>query len=167
MNVNQWKSQIYHTVRTDPNYNLKVEETEVKSISVKHICMTAHDHPSGTATSCGRVKLVSSAQQSPISELMWSWECFPRSWLITGFATRLTRWVSLVEQKLLTLPEFIPGGVFFGGGGSSYSIFSFICMFCWSFFVLCTFSFGHCVVCSSSIYGFWLPFWYLQTLLPH
>jgi len=27
-----------------------------------------------------------------------------------------------------------------------------------------TFSFGHCVVCSS-IYGFWLPLWYLQTLL--
>jgi hypothetical protein len=24
----------------------------------------------------------------------------------------------------------------------------------------CTFSFGHCVVCSSSIYGFWLPLWY-------
>jgi hypothetical protein len=29
----------------------------------------------------------------------------------------------------------------------------------------CTFSFGHSVVCSSSIYGFWLPLWYLQTLL--
>ena len=29
----------------------------------------------------------------------------------------------------------------------------------------CTFSFVHCVVCSSSIYGFWLPLWYLQTLL--
>jgi hypothetical protein len=29
----------------------------------------------------------------------------------------------------------------------------------------CTFSFGHCVVCSSSKYGFWLPLWYLQTLL--
>jgi len=27
------------------------------------------------------------------------------------------------------------------------------------------FLFGHCVVCSSSIYGFWLPLWYLQTLL--
>ena len=25
--------------------------------------------------------------------------------------------------------------------------------------------FGHCVVCSSSIYGFWLHLWYLQTLL--
>jgi hypothetical protein len=30
----------------------------------------------------------------------------------------------------------------------------------------CTFSFGHCIVCSSSIYGFWLPLCYLQTLLP-
>jgi hypothetical protein len=29
----------------------------------------------------------------------------------------------------------------------------------------CTFSFGHCVVCYSSIYRFWLPLWYLQTLL--
>ena len=30
---------------------------------------------------------------------------------------------------------------------------------------LCHFSFGHCIVCSSSIYEFWLPLWYLQTLL--
>ena len=29
----------------------------------------------------------------------------------------------------------------------------------------CTFSFDHCVVCSSSIYGFCLPLWDLQTLL--
>jgi hypothetical protein len=27
-----------------------------------------------------------------------------------------------------------------------------------------TFSFGHCIICSSA-YGFWLPFWYLQTSL--
>jgi hypothetical protein len=33
------------------------------------------------------------------------------------------------------------------------------------FLSFCPFSFGHCVVCSSSIYGFWLPLWYLQTLL--
>jgi lipopolysaccharide export LptBFGC system permease protein LptF len=26
-------------------------------------------------------------------------------------------------------------------------------------------SFGHCIVCSSTIYGFWLPLWYLLTLL--
>jgi hypothetical protein len=29
----------------------------------------------------------------------------------------------------------------------------------------CTFTFGHCVICSSSIYGFWLLLWYLQALL--
>ena len=71
--------------------------------------------------------------------------------------------------------------------GSCYSIFSFIlCMFCRLLFVLfyfffwplcCLFffdirilitplvSFGHCVVCSSSIYGFWLPLWYLLAIV--
>ena len=49
-----------------------------------------------------------------------------------------------------------------------------MCMFCRSLvvcacfvdrcFSCCPFSFDHCVVCSS-IYGLWLPFWYLQTLL--
>jgi hypothetical protein len=29
----------------------------------------------------------------------------------------------------------------------------------------CTFSFGHCVVCSSSMYGFWLPLWYLLVIV--
>jgi hypothetical protein len=46
---------------------------------------------------------------------------------------------------------------------------TFICIFCRSLLVLfgfCTFSYGHCVVCSS-IYRFWLPFWHLQTLLPY
>ena len=30
----------------------------------------------------------------------------------------------------------------------------------------CPLSFGHCIYCPSSIYDFWLPFWY-QTLLRH
>jgi hypothetical protein len=34
----------------------------------------------------------------------------------------------------------------------------------WSVYFL-SFSICHCVVCSSSIYGFWLPLLYLQTLL--
>ena len=29
----------------------------------------------------------------------------------------------------------------------------------------CTFSFGHCVVCSSPIYRFWLPLWYLVAIV--
>ena len=43
------------------------------------------------------------------------------------------------------------------------SLVLYICFVdrCLSF---CTFSFGHCVVCSS-IYGFWLPLWYLQSVL--
>jgi hypothetical protein len=41
-----------------------------------------------------------------------------------------------------------------------------MCMFYRSLFVLLSYiSFGHCVVCSSSIYEFWLPLCYLQTLL--
>ena len=52
----------------------------------------------------------------------------------------------LVEQELPTLPEHL----------SSPPVDR-----CLSF---CTFSFCHCVVCSS-IYGFWLPIWYIQTLL--
>jgi hypothetical protein len=69
---------------------------------------------------------------------------------------------------------------------SYYSIFSFICMFCRSLFVLlyfffwplcCLFffdirilitplvSFGHCVVCSSSLYGLWLPIIYFIMLV--
>ena len=46
-----------------------------------------------------------------------------------------------------------------------YSIFGFICMFCRSLFVL----FPLAIVLSvdpSSIQGFWVPLWYLQTLLP-
>jgi hypothetical protein len=49
---------------------------------------------------------------------------------------------------------------------SSYSIFSFMFMFCISSLSLCAFSFGHCVVCSSSLYEFWLPLWCIRAPLP-
>jgi hypothetical protein len=56
-------------------------------------------------------------------------------------------------------PEFTP---VFSGVRVTRSLVLYVCFVdrCLSF---CTFSFGHCVVCSS-IYGFWLPLWYLQTL---
>jgi hypothetical protein len=47
----------------------------------------------------------------------------------------------------------------------SSSVFSFMCMFFYRCLSVCTFSFGYCVVCSALIYRFWLPLWYLQTLL--
>ena len=89
---------------------------------------------------------------------------FPRSRLITGFVPRLTRRVPLVEQELLTLPEHLSSSPIFSGVHVTRSLDLCVCFedLCLSF---CTFSFGHCVVCSSSIYGFWLPLCHLQTLL--
>jgi len=89
---------------------------------------------------------------------------FPHSWLIAGFVTRLIRRVPHVEQELLTLPEHLSSPPVFSRVRVTRSLILRVCFVdrCLSF---CTFSFGNCVVCSSSIYGFWLPLWYLQTLL--
>jgi len=83
---------------------------------------------------------------------------------ITGFVTRLTRRVSLVEQEVITLPEYLSSPPVFSGVSITRSLVLYVCFVdrCLSF---STFSFGNCVVCSSSIYGFWLPLWYLQNLL--
>jgi hypothetical protein len=56
----------------------------------------------------------------------------------TGFVTRLTWWVQLVKQELLTLPEHMSSPPVFSGV-SCYSIFSFMCMLCWSLFVFLNF----------------------------
>jgi hypothetical protein len=34
---------------------------------------------------------------------------FPHSWFITGYVTRVTQLVPLVEQELVTRPEFTSG----------------------------------------------------------
>ena len=64
---------------------------------------------------------------------------------------RLTRWVPLVEQELLTITEHL----------SSPPVFTWSLVLCICFvdrcLSICTFSFSHCVVCSSSTNEFWLP----------
>ena len=97
-----------------------------------NICVT-NDH--------GYVPLVVSTSRS-----------FPHSRLITGFVARLTRRVSLVEQKRFTLPEHPSSPPVFSGIRVTRSLVLYVCFpdRCLSF---CAFSFGHCVVCSS-IYGF-------------
>jgi hypothetical protein len=57
-------------------------------------------------------------------------------------------------------PEFTPG---FSGVRYTRSLVVYVCVVdrCLSFY---TFSLGHCVVCSSLVYEFWLPIRYLQTL---
>ena len=69
----------------------------------------------------------------------------------------------VLEQELLTLPEHLSSPSVFSEVHVTQSLVLCVCFVdrCLS---LCTFSFGHCVVCPS-IYGFGLPLWCLQTLL--
>ena len=89
---------------------------------------------------------------------------FPHSWLITMFVTRVTRRAPLVEQERLTLPQHLNSPPVFSGVYVTRSLVLYVC-FVDRFLSFCTFSFDHCVVCSSSTCRFWLPLWYLQTLL--
>ena len=85
---------------------------------------------------------------------------FSHSWLITGLVSRLTRRVPLVKQEhslFRSTPVFSVVRV-------TPSLVLCV-MFVERCLSVCSFSFGHCVVCPSSICGFWLPFWYLQTPL--
>jgi hypothetical protein len=68
------------------------------------------------------------------------------------------------RTSLPNLPEHLSSPPVFSGVRVTRSLALYVCFVnrCLSF---CTFYFGHCVVCSSSIYGFWLCLWYRQTLL--
>ena len=71
------------------------------------------------------------------------------------------------QNAVLKLDEHTPSGApEFAPWSSCYSIFSFICMFCRPLFVHLFISFWLlCCLFFFDIYGFWLPFWYLHTLL--
>ena len=72
------------------------------------------------------------------------------------YITKLTRRVSLVEQELPTLPEHLGSPPVLSGVRVTRSLVLCVCFVdrCLSF---CTFSFGHCVVCSSSTYDLIAP----------
>ena len=70
--------------------------------------------------------------------------------IVTRSVTRLTR-VPLVEQELLTLPKHLRSPPVFSGVRITWSLVLCVCFV--DRLSFCIFSFGHCVVCSSSIYG--------------
>ena len=70
---------------------------------------------------------------------------------------------SLEEKELLTLPEHRSSSPVFSGVRVTRSWVLCVCLVD-RFLSFCPFSFGHCAVCPS-IYGFWLPLWYLKTLI--
>jgi hypothetical protein len=80
------------------------------------------------------------------------------------FVTRLTRRMPLVERELLTLPAHLNSLPVLSGVRITRSLVLCVC-FVDRYLSFCTFSFDHCVVCSSSIYGFWLHLWYLLLIL--
>ena len=95
--------------------------------------------------------------------MKWYWQLLLLN-LKKKIGLRLTWRVPLVEQELPTLPEHLSSPPGFSGVRVTPFLVLCVCFVlrCLSF---CPFSFGHCVVCSYSIYGFWLPLCYLQTLL--
>jgi hypothetical protein len=108
-----------------------------------NICVT-NDH--------GNVSLVINTSRS-----------FPHSRLITGLVTRLTRWVSLVEEELLTLPEHLMWPPVFSLVRETRSLVLWVGLVdrCLSF---CTFALAIALWVFFDI-RFWLRLWYLQTLL--
>ena len=87
-----------------------------------------------------------------------------RNSVIFESCTILTRRVPLVNQELFTLPQHPRIHPDFSWVRATRSLVLCTCFVDRCLFV-CIFFFGHCVVCSSSIYGLLLPLWYLQTLL--
>ena len=80
----------------------------------------------------------------------------PHSWLISGFVTEMSRCMPQVEQELFSLPEHLGSFTMSSGGGVRVAQYLFLCVvFYRSLFVLLSFI--------DSL--FWLPSWYLQTLL--
>ena len=69
-----------------------------------------------------------------------------------------------MEQELPTILEHLSSPPIISGVRVTRSLVLYVCFVdrCLSF---CTFPFGHCVVSSSTIYGFWLHLWNLQNLL--
>jgi hypothetical protein len=67
-----------------------------------------------------------------------------------------------MEQKLLTFPEYQSSPLVFSGVCVTQSLV-FSLEYCGS--LLGPFSFGHFIVCSSPIYGFWLLFFIFNFFL--
>ena len=109
---------------------------------------------------CHRISSIVTWSISSKTSLICDRERIPTAQYVHSKAhvlTRLTRRVPLVEQKLSTLPEHMSSTSVFSGVRVTQSLVLCV-VFSKSLFV---FLFFFC----SSIYGFWSPLWYLQTLL--
>ena len=87
-----------------------------------------------------------------LCSMIWGERWLFPLFILAGFLTRETRRISLVEQERFTLPEHLSSPPVFSGVRFARSfVFCVLLDRCLS---VCPFSFGHCVVCFSSISGF-------------
>ena len=70
-----------------------------------------------------------------ICSIVNTFRSFPHSWLITGFVTRVTRRVPLVEQELITHPQHLSSPLVFSGVRVTRSLV-FCDKFCRSLFLI-------------------------------
>ena len=96
---------------------------------------------------------------------LFTYTCVQHDLHVKWWSRRLTvtRRVSRVEQKLLTLPKHMCSPLVLSGVRGARSLVVCVVV-CKSLFVLL--SLFCCPLCCLFffIYGFWLPLWYLQTL---
>ena len=89
----------------------------------------------GEATNTNLISVSQMTTDMHVSLVVSASRSFPHSWLFTGFVTRLTRRLPLVEPELPTLPEHMSSPAVFRG----VRVIRFLvlwCMFCRSLFVL-------------------------------
>jgi hypothetical protein len=108
---------------------------------------------SRTIESCSHIKLLQYTHHFRHCVQMNTLYSYDSKWLPYSTYGLLT----LVEQELPTLPEHLSSPPIFSWVRVTRSLVLCVCFVdcCLSFY---TFSFGHCVVCSSSIYGSYYPF---------
>jgi hypothetical protein len=79
-----------------------------------------------------------------------------RQWLLHDINKKINTTDATSGAGTAYLPEHLSSSPVFSGVRVTRSLVLYVC-FVDRFLSFCTFSFGLCVVCSSSIYGFWLP----------
>jgi hypothetical protein len=93
----------------------------------------------------------------------WSLCCLLR-FTVSDYPFSILKLVLVIFHLAIVLSVLLR----FTGSEYPFGIFwSLCCLFFYDLRIMITplVSFGHCVVCSSTIYGFWLPLWYLLVIV--
>ena len=127
---------IYYSSPTPSGFHsTEIENSEctllVQSISIK-LC---HPFIVPNQLMTNKTSTLRHMSEPPLPLVVSTSRSFPHSWLITGFVTRVKRRVPLVEQELLTLPEYLSSSQVLSGVRVVRSLV-FCVVFCRSLFII-------------------------------